>query len=134
MSLFTDEKVTNEFNVAVVDSLITLAHHLNSGIIAAKVYFKKEYEVAGEILSISCHGGCKEGKVFFTMSLSEDGQVISEMNIDLSSDINVDGGFGEMIKENLNRLLGKEKTVPDYVVESLNKGYAGVKCSEPKES
>lgn len=119
----------NELNVAVVDTLLSLSHHLNSGMIGSFTDIEKTYDIDGLNIKIHCEGGVDNNREYIVMNAdkltqSDEYERIIDYHMEVRATGNEDGGFGSLIRKELDNLFNKEKAVPDYVVESLNSGYS----------
>lgn len=121
----------NELNVAVVDVLLSLSDHLGSGMISSYSNIEKDYQIVDSNIKIKCDGGVDKDGAFLTMSAyklntQDEYEDIIDYQLAVRTASNNEGGFGRLIREEMNRLFNKEKSVPDYVVEALNTGYSSL--------
>ena len=131
----TNKQFLQELNVAIVDSLLSLSDYLNSGMISLCAEVDKEYDAFDTNIKIECKGGIEDNDMFINMNIIDLGGKghynLTSYSLDIRTSDSEDGGFGEVIRKEVNRLLNKERTVPDYAVEALNSGYSCLKASNP---
>lgn len=121
-----------DLNTAIVDMLLELSNHLNSGMISRFVDLEKDYDASDSKITIKCKGGVKNGESFLSLNVHDlnqnkgDSFLLEDYSLEIKSNRYENGGFGELIRLEINEMLNKESAVPDYVVQSLSSGYSCV--------
>lgn len=132
-----NSQLKNELNIAIVDGLVDFSHDINSGLMYSSISLNKEFTLGEDVLNLNITGGIEDISHLYQdrdvvllkymniiIRLKEENSVIDDyIHLKIIAHTPIDGGFGSVISRKLNEYLEKNKSIPDYVIESLNSGY-----------